>query len=402
MTGGYRSGFQKKRHIFKSIFMAHNETLNIWTHLLMALFFIALICWFYYYVDNCKDFYLTTINEISQSGVMRDFKEKIISLELFTLELVNKVPSVTDINAKEAISKFIDKAKDFVDINDDLVGFWDGIKNRLSKINLHLHMDDLSKFHKTFLGLNDSLLGLFDKLDEEMVDFDKIEWVSKLAELLPIKAVHHKMAIWPIIIYFLSATFCLGASATYHWLYPKGATFYKILHRMDLAGITILIFGSCVPILYYTFYCNPGPFYFYLLLQFCSCFGTFFCSMCDWFHAESFRTYKGMIYAGCGLFAGALCFHCAIKANSVGFNSDAIPFATSFLYIATMGVMYLSGLVFYVFRFPERWWPNKFQFFNSHVIWHCFVNAAAASHMLGVIEMYIQRISVTCITNLPN
>lgn len=31
---GYRINFFKKRHILKSLFMLHNETTNIWTHLI--------------------------------------------------------------------------------------------------------------------------------------------------------------------------------------------------------------------------------------------------------------------------------------------------------------------------------------------------------------------------------
>lgn len=40
---GYRVNYYKKRDILKSLFQAHNETLNIWTHLIGALLFIWFI-----------------------------------------------------------------------------------------------------------------------------------------------------------------------------------------------------------------------------------------------------------------------------------------------------------------------------------------------------------------------
>jgi adiponectin receptor len=40
---GYRVNFNKKRQALKSLFMWHNELINIWTHLLGALFVLLLI-----------------------------------------------------------------------------------------------------------------------------------------------------------------------------------------------------------------------------------------------------------------------------------------------------------------------------------------------------------------------
>lgn len=47
ITSGYRIGFSKNRHVFKSLFMWHNETSNTWTHLIGAFIFI----WFMIYVS---------------------------------------------------------------------------------------------------------------------------------------------------------------------------------------------------------------------------------------------------------------------------------------------------------------------------------------------------------------
>lgn len=40
---GYRIGFNKKRDVFKSLFIWHNESTNVWTHLIGVFIFIGLI-----------------------------------------------------------------------------------------------------------------------------------------------------------------------------------------------------------------------------------------------------------------------------------------------------------------------------------------------------------------------
>jgi len=84
-----------------------------------------------------------------------------------------------------------------------------------------------------------------------------------------------------------------------------------------------------------------------------------------------------------------------------GIDSDAIPFANSFKYIATMGALYLIGLVIYIYRIPECWFSEKYKNlwrnFNSHVIWHLFVFFAAVTHAFASFELYRARMSVTCL-----
>lgn len=48
---GYRVDFNRKTDLFKSLFMKHNELLNIWTHLIGGLIFILLIFYIIFYFD---------------------------------------------------------------------------------------------------------------------------------------------------------------------------------------------------------------------------------------------------------------------------------------------------------------------------------------------------------------
>ncbi len=47
IRSGYRINFSRKRAIMKSLFMKHNETLNVWTHLIgfiIIILFILKLC----------------------------------------------------------------------------------------------------------------------------------------------------------------------------------------------------------------------------------------------------------------------------------------------------------------------------------------------------------------------
>lgn len=42
---GYRIGFNNKRKIFKSLFMLHNESVNVWSHLIGVAIFLGILLW---------------------------------------------------------------------------------------------------------------------------------------------------------------------------------------------------------------------------------------------------------------------------------------------------------------------------------------------------------------------
>lgn len=48
---GYRKNFDTLGKIMRSIFMLHNETVNIWTHLLGGILFIIFACSLAYYLE---------------------------------------------------------------------------------------------------------------------------------------------------------------------------------------------------------------------------------------------------------------------------------------------------------------------------------------------------------------
>jgi adiponectin receptor len=55
IKNGYRVDFRQKRQILKSLFMVHNESLNIWTHLIGALAFVWIATYSYSYLQGFSE-----------------------------------------------------------------------------------------------------------------------------------------------------------------------------------------------------------------------------------------------------------------------------------------------------------------------------------------------------------
>lgn len=49
---GYRINFNTFERLTKSLFQLHNETMNIWTHLLGAFFFVLLLGYVIFMIDT--------------------------------------------------------------------------------------------------------------------------------------------------------------------------------------------------------------------------------------------------------------------------------------------------------------------------------------------------------------
>jgi len=52
IRSGYRINFQSKKSLFKTLFMIHNESINIWTHLLPFLVFACVKISFWMTFDD--------------------------------------------------------------------------------------------------------------------------------------------------------------------------------------------------------------------------------------------------------------------------------------------------------------------------------------------------------------
>jgi adiponectin receptor len=61
------------------------------------------------------------------------------------------------------------------------------------------------------------------------------------------------------------------------------------------------------------------------------------------------------------------------------------------------GVMYIVGAIIYMLRIPERWFPNRFDYFGaSHQIFHFCILAAAMMHYYASLQAFHNREHSPC------
>ena len=79
----------------------------------------------------------------------------------------------------------------------------------------------------------------------------------------------------------------------------------------------------------------------------------------------------GVLGLGNGLSLGHAVYIFKVHENNHVFDSI-------FVGTVVMGILYLTGLYFFVKKIPEKFYPKKFDIWlNSHTIFHIFVFLAA-------------------------
>ncbi len=69
-------------------------------------------------------------------------------------------------------------------------------------------------------------------------------------------------------------------------------------------------------------------------------------------------------------------------------------------YYAIGGAIYILGAIIYIARFPERYYPSKFDIWgSSHQVWHFMILTAAAIHLYASIDYYNKRQTVSCMAS---
>lgn len=71
------------------------------------------------------------------------------------------------------------------------------------------------------------------------------------------QAVKWEISRFPLYLHIMGAVCCLGFSATFHHFKDMSRETSERLSRLDYAGISMLIAGSNMPPIYYSFYCQP-------------------------------------------------------------------------------------------------------------------------------------------------
>jgi len=189
--------------------------------------------------------------------------------------------------------------------------------------------------------------------------------------------------------FFIGAIACLGLSFAFHTVHCHSERVGKLFSKLDYVGISLLIMGSFVPWLYYSFYCRAEPKYTYMITI--SVLGTIciIVSLWDKFSEPLFRPLRAGVFMALGLFGVVPSVHFIITDGYT-----AAVYETSFHWLVLMASLYIGGALLYAMRIPERFFPGKCDiWFQSHQLFHLCVVVAAFIHYHGVTEMAVRRLS---------
>jgi len=245
-------------------------------------------------------------------------------------------------------------------------------------------MNILTNFLDSLTSFKEDLL--------QKIDSKEMEWMDIYHKSLEQNA-KIKVPKWPIFGMIFGAIFCLTCSTVFHLFNCHGEKTSSILNRIDYAGIAILISGSCYPPYYYGFYCSPFFSIFYIAFITVFSVTVFFCSLKPDFTSPAKRKLRGGLFLGLGLSTAVPFLHIALFGK----------YTTGILTNATLknwwigGISYIVGVILYIWRFPEKYWPGKFDFWgNSHNIFHVNVIIGVIFHYMGSLDSYHDRLSQVC------
>ncbi|MBA0859959.1 hypothetical protein Goshw_012531 [Gossypium schwendimanii] len=327
ILGHYRSEWPMKQ-ILLSIFRIHNETLNVWTHLIGFFIFLSL-----------------------------------------TIYTAMKVPKVVDLHALQQITDVLRKA-DLHKLQSEILTCLPSLPNIP---DLHKLREELKKS----IPLVDLIpsLSSWHVMEHLYSCLPELSSAGNHIDPHVLESVKEPITRWPFFAFLGGAMFCLLASSTCHLLSCHSERLSYIMLRLDYAGIAALIATSFYPPVYYSFMCDP--FFCNLYLGSITILGvaTILFSLLPVFQKPEFRSTRASLFFGMGMSGVAPIIHKLI----LFWHQPEALYTT--LYEILMGLLYGMGALVYALRIPERWMPGKFDIAgHSHQLFHILVVAGAITH----------------------
>ena len=375
---GYLLNCNTFKKTLRSLFVLHNESVNVWSHLIGAISFLFLIWYTTVFITNLQ----TQISNIRSDASSLANKAK--GLREQSPIIMNNIYS----SMKEIESNFKNYNKEKVYINsfNKINAIFSELKNYTSPV--------ISSFYKTIQEYYKYFTEKVTTVKEEIIDLIKLDtsitskhqsYLDKDFNLNLEIRKKKELARWPLFIIIFSAITCLSFSTIFHSFGTMNEKYNNILNRFDYGGISLLISGSCYPPYYYFFYYDKIYKYVYLSLITAFGLGTFIYSLTDDFNKPQRRCLRGTLYLIFGLCTGVPILHMAFFGKYIKGYSDDITLLNWYL----GGISYIIGALFYILRFPEKKFPGKFDFFGaSHQIFHVLVFFGALFHFIGSLEAY--------------
>lgn len=243
ITHGYRINFNNPWKILKSLFMIHNESVNIWTHLFPALFILVVIPYILLFVVS---FTMPVTGE--KMALTEGVNSYSHALHNFTqLAEMKNAQAGTSTELQEMHDCALKSYEEFVqhltewerkaikhphDDPSPFHSFWQTQFEQLSTMK--------NNFEQAFIpyvlnSINHQLdyaylEGLKQNLEQVKTNMDS-HWYDFIEGSYQHIPNLHMVSRWPIFVFLGSAVVCLMCSALFHLFYPMSGRKYTFIFR---------------------------------------------------------------------------------------------------------------------------------------------------------------------------
>jgi len=236
---GYLINCNSFDKVFRSILVCSNETINIWSHLFGCIISVLLIIFIACFLKTGK------IKELSQT----EYEDIQIKLNEAVIPLIKDLKKTNEENNYINVSNIINKIK----INsENLIDNYGSKSKVITNIENYLEKNENLINQIMELNNNSNILEIIVK-NWEICSNKITNYINKFI-INDIKG--EDIGRWPLFIMLSSAIGCFAFSTSFHWFSIYSKELYSFLCRLDYAGITLLIPGSCYPPYYYFYYCE--------------------------------------------------------------------------------------------------------------------------------------------------
>ena len=440
ILSGYRTRSTFKDAL-RSVFKKHNETTNIWTHLIGMIFFFT-------FLVNVKE--PERVQMIPETWVTGASAERVLGLQMtqrwrekvvmvdeglrearksFVREKISrssatnkdeddekKTPLPTfekdDIETKEmerSIDSILSASKNlrehlrreedrpFKELKRETAMFIQEARRSLRKHQSYSNQEKKKHQQKQQREREEDPQRRGEKEDDDPA-FAKVtealKEVQNVLDEIP-KDVErlNKVPRWPMRVFLLGAILCLGCSTCCHTCCNISHQVSTRMWKVDYLGIAILIVASFYPVVYYSFYCLPELRDFYLSCVTCLGVAALIPTILPRFQKPSWTPIRAALFTALASFGFFPWFH------NVFFVWKVVPTPIwhGFWLELLMGFCYCSGAYCYALKIPEKYWPGRFDVFGcGHNIFHIMVVAGALVHYEACLVLELWRDHHAC------
>jgi len=190
-----------------------------------------------------------------------------------------------------------------------------------------------------------------------------------------------------ITLFLISAIVCFTFSTLYHTLSAHSERILRLFGRLDFSGIALLIMGSFVPWVYYTFYCTTQPRVVYLITISLLGSASIVFSQWDRFAKPEYRVVRAGMFSALGASGIIPMIHMVVENGmSYALTEGQLQ------WLILMFLSYGTGAALYATRVPERFYPGKLDLIlHSHQIFHTLVVIGVMMHLYSIMNLKFYR-----------